>query len=127
MVLHSGKTIFHLVVDYWKQDVYWLERVDKVTTIRYKNLYGGEVKTFNITGMPFNCTYFEYLEVDEKYVYFMMMDQNFIDKNVRRARKMDGLFDQDFGISTLDRSGILILKNPGNEIADHPCKDGNGG
>lgn len=141
MELHKGNKILNVVLDHHDNNVYWLEYVDNFETcskkIRYTDLNGIEVKTFNITGFSTSLRCTSYIEVDEKYVYF----EPYLftgSEHLRRARKVDGLYDKDFymvEMNPLRHSNIcipftlfLILTGQPQEIAmDHPCKNDNGG
>lgn len=141
MVLYDGNKINAIALDYHNQDVYWIENVGNSSSqqIRYTNLNGGEVKTFEVTGIPSNFTsydYFNYVAVDEKYVYYVAKSFRVSEDttHLRRARKVDGTYDRSFeivenNISTIDGfplGRVSIFNRQPQEVAElHPCMSGN--
>lgn len=99
---NQSVSISHLTLDKHEKNIYWVQRdvVNKNRGNYYVNVNGGEVKKFEINGIPnYNGSAITYedLQVDHKYVYFLAK----IEKNgyFFRADKFNGKYDEDFEIS----------------------------
>lgn len=127
-----------LALDYYNQDIYWIETHWGVDRICYVSVNGGEVRTFNITGFTYKVDIYEYLDVDEKYVYFIprqLQGNNEYNNHLLRARKV--AFDIGFDVVKNsipdDLNGELLTKiwiiniQMQKIMKEHPCQNKNGG
>lgn len=145
MVLYNNSDvlIYGIAVDQYDNRVYWLEYEKEPafsTQIRFVNLMGGEVETFEPYSSTGNITYNteQQISVDSKYVYFVTLSHNgtgLESSSLKRAQK-DGqnFVDEDFEVVenkhnyTGKFGSVLVLGGmPQNVREDHPCKNDNGG
>lgn len=141
---NNAITIHTMALDHFKQDVYWLEEnFSGKLKIRYVNLYGSEVKTFEVKDGPANDYNLNYLAIDQDYVYFIRnINYNetfeYHQNSLTRASKVDGVWDKEFGLMADIEKGtqkygdefinILMLRSYPEKInKGHPCLNNNGG
>lgn len=137
-ILYNNQTvrIDEIALDYFKQDVYWIETSNGKKSIRYTNLNGGAVKTFEVKASPSNRYNNEHLAVDQNYVYYVVkLSKSDNHQHLLRADKSSGIWDKDFDVTeshALFKNGkfdsILVLSGlPQQTAENHPCKNNNGG